>query len=68
MSVFKGVGDSTQKVAEQLANLARINAKLTEGGSPFAASARGAGKALAQVQEAAVAQSRCQFGQMFNAD
>ena len=28
VSVFRGVGDSTQTVAEQLADLARINAKL----------------------------------------
>ena len=65
VSVFKEGGDSTQKVAEQLADLARVNAKLTEGDSPFAASAREGGKPLAQVQEAAVAHSSRQFGQMF---
>ena len=66
VSVFKGDGDSPQTVAQRLADLARINANLTEGDSPFAASARAAGKAwsggkidditviVAQVQEAAV--------------
>ena len=68
VSVFQGDGDNPQTVAEQLADLARINANLTEGDSPFAASARAVGNALAQVQEAAVAHSSCQFGQMFNAE
>ena len=66
VSVFKG--DNAQTVAEQLADLARINANLTEGDSPFAASARAVGKVwsggkmdditviVAQVQEAAVGQ------------
>ena len=68
VSVFRGDGDNAQTVAERLADLARINAKLTEGDSPFAASTRAAGKAwsggkmdditviVAQVQEAAVGQ------------
>ena len=43
VSVFKG--DNAQIMAEQLADLARINANLTDGDSPFAASARAAGKA-----------------------
>lgn len=68
VSLFKGDGDSPQTVAERLAALAHFNAQLTEGDSPFAASARAAGKAwaggkmdditviVAQVQEAAVGQ------------
>ena len=71
MSVFRG--DNAQTVAERLADLARINANLTEGDSPFAVSARAAGKAwsggkmdditviVAQVQEAVVAQPNPSF-------
>ena len=55
-------------MAERLADLARINAKLTEGDSPLAASARAVGKASTQVKEAAVAHTSCQFGQTFNAE
>ena len=68
MDDIQGDGDNAQTVAERLADLARINANLTEGDSPFAASARAVGKAwsggkmdditviVAQVQEAAAGQ------------
>ena len=44
-SLFRWDGDITQTVAERQADLARINAKMTEGVSPFAVSPREAGKA-----------------------